>query len=359
MPTDNRTSELVINKLTKQQYENIHTPSDTEIYLVPEDEEHKPICYPTTASEVTTTSMLVKSSVSDNGKILTENGFVYNTSGNPTVSDTKVICDLGVGFMKKKLENLTQNTEYHIKSYGQNGSGIVYGSEMIQRTLDLPSYFYLHLMSTNVIADENNKISQWIDNGVNNYSIVQTIDNNKPLLENTIINGYPVVSFNGVNSYLNGYNILNLGTDDWDIFWVGIITSGSPQNIITKSKTGQIVGRYAIRGNSLIYQSADNTVNTLYYSLPINTPIIYNLKSSWSLGINTIFCNNNLITQGGIINKTAMTCNNVDFRIGAGEYSTESAFFNGKIAEIIFVNNFNYSNLIIDYLSNKYNIAIN
>ena len=131
---DVRTPELVINKLTKQQYENIQNPSDTEIYLVREDEEHKPICYPTTASEVGITSMVVKSSVSDNGKILTENGFVYNTSGNPTVSDTKVICDLGVGFMEKKLENLTMNTEYHIKSYGQNASGLVYGSELVQRT---------------------------------------------------------------------------------------------------------------------------------------------------------------------------------------------------------------------------------
>lgn len=135
---DVRTPELVINKLSKQQYENIQNPSDTEIYLVREDEEHKPICYPTTASEVTTSSMLVKSSVSDNGKMLTENGFVYNTSGNPTISDNKVICDLGVGFFEKKLENLTLNTEYHIKSYGQNASGLVYGSELVQRTTNNP-----------------------------------------------------------------------------------------------------------------------------------------------------------------------------------------------------------------------------
>lgn len=216
MPTDTITPTLVINKLTKAQYEGIVNPSDTELYLVPDDDlrEHRsyyttgtatvdgetvdvdimyegvapegsvetdavwtittivatldgnvlsndvdtdqtwdyptptpvvpvidtrpPICYPTTASEVKPTSMVVKSSVSDNGKILTENGFVYNTSGNPTVSDTKVICDLGVGFFEKKLENLTQNTEYHIKSYGQNASGLVYGSELVQRTIYSP-----------------------------------------------------------------------------------------------------------------------------------------------------------------------------------------------------------------------------
>lgn len=135
---DVRTPELVINKLTKQQYENIQNPSDTEIYLVLEDEEHKPICYPTTASEVGATSMLVKSSVSDNGKILTENGFVYNTSGNPTISDTKVICDLGVGKIEKSLSGLTMNTTYYIKSYGINQGGTSYGDLLTQATNNSP-----------------------------------------------------------------------------------------------------------------------------------------------------------------------------------------------------------------------------
>ena len=46
--------------------------------------------------------------------------------------------DLGVGQFEKKLENLTVNTEYYIKSYGQNSSGLVYGSELVQRTLPSP-----------------------------------------------------------------------------------------------------------------------------------------------------------------------------------------------------------------------------
>lgn len=161
---DVRTPELVINKLSKQQYENIQNPSDTELYLVPEDEEHKPICYPTTVSDVQGTSMVVKSSVSDNGKILTENGFVYNTSGNPTISDTKVVCDLGVGFMENVLENLTQNTEYHIKSYGQNSSGLVYGSELVQRTSNIQYQLVEYLESTG---------TQYIDTNIYpDYSLI-------------------------------------------------------------------------------------------------------------------------------------------------------------------------------------------
>lgn len=36
MPTDTTVSNLVINKLTKAQYDAIQTPSDTELYLVPD-----------------------------------------------------------------------------------------------------------------------------------------------------------------------------------------------------------------------------------------------------------------------------------------------------------------------------------
>lgn len=38
MPTDTRTSELVINVLSKQDYDNISNPDPNQLYLVPEDE---------------------------------------------------------------------------------------------------------------------------------------------------------------------------------------------------------------------------------------------------------------------------------------------------------------------------------
>ncbi|MCQ2075941.1 MAG: hypothetical protein MJZ20_02760 [Bacteroidaceae bacterium] len=37
MATDTRTTKLIINDLTKEQYESIVNPSDTELYLVPDD----------------------------------------------------------------------------------------------------------------------------------------------------------------------------------------------------------------------------------------------------------------------------------------------------------------------------------
>lgn len=41
MATDTRTTKLIINDLTKEQYESIVNPSDTELYLVPDDTDDK------------------------------------------------------------------------------------------------------------------------------------------------------------------------------------------------------------------------------------------------------------------------------------------------------------------------------
>ena len=41
MSTDTRTPKLIINDLTKEQFEAIANPSDTELYLVPDDTDEK------------------------------------------------------------------------------------------------------------------------------------------------------------------------------------------------------------------------------------------------------------------------------------------------------------------------------
>lgn len=104
----------------------------------------KPILYPTTPIDVRGTSMVVKSSVDGNGQLLTENGFVYSTIGTPTINDNKVICDLSVGLMQKELTGLTMNTQYHIRSYGENANGLVYGSELIQITSNIPTGYKIY-----------------------------------------------------------------------------------------------------------------------------------------------------------------------------------------------------------------------
>ncbi len=61
----------------------------------------------------------------------TEKGFCYNTTGNPTISNNKVIVTgSGIGAFSKEINNLQYNTTYHVKAYAiQNGQPI-YGNEI-------------------------------------------------------------------------------------------------------------------------------------------------------------------------------------------------------------------------------------
>ena len=71
-------------------------------------------------------------------------GFVYGTSSNPTISNTKVqvgttYTTTGTAF-SKELTGLTANTTYYVRPYATNGNGTAYGTQTIFKTLELPKY---------------------------------------------------------------------------------------------------------------------------------------------------------------------------------------------------------------------------
>jgi len=73
--------------------------------------------------------------VSDGGETIIEMGFVYNTSPNPTVSDTKITVDPVNGPYTSPITGLTENTQYYIKSFVILASGTYYGNQITFTTL--------------------------------------------------------------------------------------------------------------------------------------------------------------------------------------------------------------------------------
>jgi flagellar motor protein MotB len=65
---------------------------------------------------------------SENGSSVTERGFVYGLSPNPTVSDTKVVDGTGSGTFTETTANLAAGT-YYVRAFATNGTGTSYGSE--------------------------------------------------------------------------------------------------------------------------------------------------------------------------------------------------------------------------------------
>jgi gliding motility-associated-like protein len=76
-----------------------------------------------------TTAMLGGNVSSDGGGTVTQRGIVYNTTGAPTTSSTKVIIGSGTGIFSRNVTGLTPETTYYTRAYAINAAGTAYGSE--------------------------------------------------------------------------------------------------------------------------------------------------------------------------------------------------------------------------------------
>jgi uncharacterized protein (TIGR02145 family) len=71
---------------------------------------------------------------SDGGSEITENGFCWSKSVNPTTSDYKLSIGKGIGSIFTSLPNLLPNTKYYICSYAKNDVSTTYSIPIIVTT---------------------------------------------------------------------------------------------------------------------------------------------------------------------------------------------------------------------------------
>ena len=74
--------------------------------------------------------------IDDGGSKVVEYGVCYSTSTNPDTSDSKIVCESGVGEFVCYLTDLTRNTKYYVRAYATNSIGTAYGNEIKFTTLD-------------------------------------------------------------------------------------------------------------------------------------------------------------------------------------------------------------------------------
>ena len=73
----------------------------------------------------------------DGGVSVTERGFVYGTSQNPTISNNKIISGTGTGTFTCELTGLLDGTNYYVRAYAINKKGVAYGE---QKTFTTKAY---------------------------------------------------------------------------------------------------------------------------------------------------------------------------------------------------------------------------
>lgn len=66
----------------------------------------------------------------DNNSTITERGVCWNTTGNPTTSDSKATAAGTTGSYTAPLSSLSNNTTYYVRAYATNGIGTGYGSQV-------------------------------------------------------------------------------------------------------------------------------------------------------------------------------------------------------------------------------------
>jgi hypothetical protein len=76
---------------------------------------------------------------SDGGLTVTARGICWNTTGNPTTSDSKTSNGTGTGSFTSSLTGLTAPTTYYVRAYATNSKGTSYGAETSFSTIALPT----------------------------------------------------------------------------------------------------------------------------------------------------------------------------------------------------------------------------
>jgi uncharacterized protein (TIGR02145 family) len=87
---------------------------------------------------ITASSAVSGGSITDDGgDEIISRGVCWNTSGNPTIADTRTLDGTGTGTFESSLTYLMPNTYYYIRAYATNKAGTGYGNELTFATPDL------------------------------------------------------------------------------------------------------------------------------------------------------------------------------------------------------------------------------
>ena len=91
-----------------------------------------------TVSEIGVGKASFSSNLLDNGNgNVTDCGFCYSTSANPTTSDASISYGKATGEYGKTVTGLNENTTYHVRAYAINELGTAYSEDVTFKTLEV------------------------------------------------------------------------------------------------------------------------------------------------------------------------------------------------------------------------------
>ena len=280
----------------------------------------------------------------DGGTAVTARGICWNTTGNPTINDTKTTDGNGAGNFTSTLTNLTADVIYYIRAYATNKIGTAYGNIISVKTTKFPTNglvaWYPFNGNTNdesgngnngtvngaTLTNDRNGIPNkaYLFNGISN-----TIDFSNPFLggvQNSAFTFHTAIKF---NSLLNSPNI-------WGktFFW------GEVNFFVDNNGAVQFIWANSVTGNKYSYVSSQKNI--------ITNGIWYNIDVKFNNSIAQIYINSipvstllSWVQQGGAVLSTSQIDSQCNFAQISGSskiglrYSGGIAgnYFNGTIDE--------------------------
>lgn len=205
--------------------------------------------------------------------------------------------------------------------------------------------------------NDNDPVSTWTDSSPSAFTAVQGTAGNKPIYKTGIINGKPVVRFDGVDDYLSVAGV-DANPTDFAFFAVASTTTITGQH--TLSGGDVLTNRhYQLRSSvatlSLFDRQVSGSVGT-GRTLVVNTPYVMGFEMQTVSGAFTLATNGAYTT--GTNARAARTPGNAT-RIGGDTAASE--WWSGDIAELIYVQttiSAGDRDLVETYLGTKYGITV-
>lgn len=203
------------------------------------------------------------------GCSFSEVGFVYNTAGTPTTSDTKAVIDSYTsGNLNKSVSGLTPNTTYYVRAFATNGHGTSYSDEKSFKTDELTGEDFELVTDVSDLSEGDEII---LLNTAGTYAMGAQSGNNCP----AVASGITTWSISSSTvTVLSGVQIITLGKSNGNwTFNTGsgyLYAASSGSNYLKVQDPNDANGEWIISLNAddeaTITAQGSNTHNLLRYN---------------------------------------------------------------------------------------------
>ena len=134
--------------------------------------------------------------LADGGKPVTVRGVCWNTTGTPTIANTKTADGTGIGAYTSNLTGLVAFTKYYVRAYATNADGTAYGEEISFIASSMPTVITAPITAIgNTIATGGGTVTSIGDSPVTARGIVWSVNLNPTIGDSKTVNGMGIGTF--------------------------------------------------------------------------------------------------------------------------------------------------------------------